>query len=477
MLRSIFFTCFILCSLQLSAQYNFDLVNAPWNIIPELYKAEHLHIKGPVKFYSDGYHNYDFDNEGYITGLRKGKYKYKYLYNEKKELMKVDVTGISNYDIRYKNDGRGRIIERITDKDFEQYIYDADGNYLKTLDKAGNIISDSYIFSYDKQNRLTQQDYYYDGKKEFYTTIKYELDKPFLKVTTTYNSVEEGKSVENIYYYKNGYNYQAKKSDLLVFDKYGNPLNDVDLKGDIDKLVKKTYVYYTDDAGTAAATTNKADCIEGNCEDGIGTKHFAEGLYVGFFTGGKRDGYGVLKYASGELFQGSFKNDMIDGFGILTFKNGGDQMGIFKNGKLNGRGDSYFSKERNEMGIYVAGKLVTPYTNYPTKDTMKCVQGDCWDKYGKYKYSNGGTFIGFFNEGYMSQGSWYAPNGDNYIGEFSGANKFTGMGLYKYANGDSFNGFYKNNQRHGRGIFYDKALNKETLGEWENGVLVNEYDF
>lgn len=59
------------------------------------------------------------------------------------------------------------------------------------------------------------------------------------------------------------------------------------------------------------------------------------------------------------------------------------------------------------------------------------------------------------------------PNGDKYIGEFSGG-KVNGNGTFFFANGDKYVGEFENNERHGHGMYFHTNGNK-YVGSFKNG--------
>jgi len=81
-----------------------------------------------------------------------------------------------------------------------------------------------------------------------------------------------------------------------------------------------------------------AECTEGNCTDGKGTKIYPpKGLkYLGEFKNGKRDGTGILvfpdetKSGGQKQYEGEWKEDKPSGQGTLTFTDGRKFVGKWK---------------------------------------------------------------------------------------------------------------------------------------------------
>jgi len=113
--------------------------------------------------------------------------------------------------------------------------------------------------------------------------------------------------------------------------------------------------------------------------------------------------------------------------------------------------------------------------------TAQCIEGNCKNGYGSYKFDDGSIYQGKFvkakfqgygkmkySNGNIYEGDWRNdfrsgkgvlryPNGDKYSGHFKD-NVFWGKGIYWYNSGDQYDGSWVNNLAHGKGtyIFSDK---------------------
>ena len=86
-----------------------------------------------------------------------------------------------------------------------------------------------------------------------------------------------------------------------------------------------------------------------------------------------------------------------------------------------------------------------------------CIQGDCENGKGTYKYSDGGVYVGQWKDGKMNgQGTLKFKNGDVYIGQFKD-DKHNGKGTYKFKNGDVYIGQWKDGVENGQGTFKFKS--------------------
>ena len=122
----------------------------------------------------------------------------------------------------------------------------------------------------------------------------------------------------------------------------------------------------------------------------------------------------------------------------------------------------------------------------------QCREGDCYDGYGVYYYSNGPRYEGNWVDGqrqgkgvlYQTDGSvlsgvWEAgemvscvcrnADGSRYEGEIRNQ-KFEGEGTYFFTDGGKYVGEWKDGERNGKGILYDGKKVRYT-GEWRDGLL------
>lgn len=87
----------------------------------------------------------------------------------------------------------------------------------------------------------------------------------------------------------------------------------------------------------------KAQCIEGNCHEEVGTFVFENGdKYKGQWRKGLPEGYGVYQFANGDIYKGSWEAGAMEGRGTYTYANGDKYIGEWEAGKMNGRGHFYW---------------------------------------------------------------------------------------------------------------------------------------
>lgn len=294
-------------------------------------------------------------------------------------------------------------------------------------------------------------------------------------------------SVGNVYWYRdvaNGEYGLFEKGDTIDYDRASTRKDGNDLIILIDNI--ETYRlpdYYSaasfdikpavqynafSDVSTNSSGTG---CVSGNCNDGWG-KYVYEGeqYYDGFWQGGKRHGYGLYKWPGSGKYIGSWNNDQMRGYGVYIADNNDNIIGWYENGNLNGLGITV-SGEDWKQGIFSNGNVSTAYSYYSNNVDTGCTAGDCQSKYGKFVWSNGDQFIGFWKNGSMHMGTYTFASGDKYSGMFNSSNQFDGMGRFFFQDGAYYGGMWKNGQYHGTGYYHNKDLVSQ-IGEWANGSLV-----
>lgn len=220
---------------------------------------------------------------------------------------------------------------------------------------------------------------------------------------------------------------------------------------------------------TNSTTINK-DCVSGDCENGWGEKNYSQGYYDGFWKNGERHGYGLFDWDDSGKYIGFWEYDKMTGYGTYLGENM-DMVGEFKNGYLEGLG-YIIENDVWEQGVYNSSLLDESYSFIDNEVNIGCTAGDCNNKYGRMKWSNGDSFTGFFRNGNMFMGTYLFDNGDKYTGLFNTQNEFHGQGRFFFENGEYYGGEWKNGEYYGRGYYHDKDYNQQ-IGEWRYGKLIN----
>ena len=240
----------------------------------------------------------------------------------------------------------------------------------------------------------------------------------------------------------------------------------------------KSFVYQpafedqnTNTTTTSTSATNKCT---GNCQDGWGYYKYNNGdYYHGFWKNGQYNDYGMYVWKGLGKYIGTWVNGKMQGFGVYLADNNDNVVGNYRDGELNGLGWTVTGDEWKQ-GYYTNGKLTTMHNFFSTKSDSGCTAGDCQNKYGRYKWSNGDSFTGFFKNGKMHMGTYKFTTGDKYTGMFNSSNQFEGMGRFYFADGSYYGGNWKNGKYDGNGYYLDKDK-KEKKGIWRNGQLVTPY--
>ena len=102
------------------------------------------------------------------------------------------------------------------------------------------------------------------------------------------------------------------------------------------------------------------ECIEGNCENGQGTKIVPTGKYVGEWKDGKYNGHGTVTSSyDGRKYVGDFKDGKKHGKGTYTYPDVVTYVGEWKDDKPHGKGTAIYSDGRKSVGEFKEGKYVS----------------------------------------------------------------------------------------------------------------------
>lgn len=85
----------------------------------------------------------------------------------------------------------------------------------------------------------------------------------------------------------------------------------------------------------------KVGCVDGNCQQGIGTYVYDEGVatYSGSFNNALPDGNGTCEYSNGERYEGQWSRGAFNGVGTLFFNDGTTASGMWLNGTYLGKNE------------------------------------------------------------------------------------------------------------------------------------------
>lgn len=185
-------------------------------------------------------------------------------------------------------------------------------------------------------------------------------------------------------------------------------------------------------------------CVDGDCITGTGEFRDINSTYIGNWSGGKKNGAGVLK-SGATSYTGTFVNDLYEGKGILQLP------ASYSDNPLMNMSNKY-------EGMFKAGKY----------------EGE-----GVLTEKGKPVYYGQFKNGlFHGKGRFQLPE-DNlfYEGDFIDG-LFEGAGIMYYRKGAEkktiFDGNFKNGKKQGKGKQYIEILalkNMRLVGEWTEGEL------
>jgi YD repeat-containing protein len=217
-----------------------------------------------------------------------------------------------------------------------------------------------------------------------------------------------------------------------------------------------------------------APCVSGDCRDGYGVKKIENNVLRGLFLKGKFSLYGERFYGA-DVYKGEFLNGIRSGYGVYYWKELNQYYyGYWRNGKVHGFGFYVKDGKLIQAGEYEDGKQKFNYLVDRKQSDIAGCEGNCVDGFGKFTYSNGDTYEGFWTGGIKEKvGHYYFKNADSqYYGSYS--NGFMeGAGMYT-SSSLTYIGDFVGNQLTGKGIkFFGSGIIE--AGRWENGKLIIKY--
>ena len=380
-----------------------------------------------------------------------------YTYDKNVILILPSVSYFNKY--RVSNDGLLLSEENLFN---HYYSYDSKSKLLSqkisAVKKGSSNIYFAYIYEFDNRGNWIVQ--YEVASIPEYGTIGNNLksikireltykDKTKTGVNTITNAIKnKGLQIPS--------NLNVTKINLT--DYYSYP---VFIDFDLKKLTNST-----------AAANSKC---QGDCQDGWGSYTYENGNYEGFWSNGKKSGYGQYTWNNGEIYSGNWYNDQMNGYGQSTFSSKNEYLGGFKDGKNSGFGMYYnHTTKSNSYGKYEDGRVISKITLDNNGKSTGCTSGNCENGYGTMIFENGSIFIGhFINKGFY-MGIYSFKNGDLYQGTFDYTNsQFSGYGTYFFkGSGDSYQGNWASGNQDGRGLFYSKSKNAFFKQKWKDGKVI-----
>lgn len=126
-------------------------------------------------------------------------------------------------------------------------------------------------------------------------------------------------------------------------------------------------------------------------------------------------------------------------------------------------------KMKKYVALLVVVLFLTPYAIAQTVKP-KCLEGNCKNKIGTYRYADSSIYVGSFNEKLRSgNGKIVYRNKAYYDGEWLNDMK-NGFGVFVDSLGNKYEGEFVNDKENGKGKYID-ILGNEFFGNWNQGQL------
>lgn len=230
---------------------------------------------------------------------------------------------------------------------------------------------------------------------------------------------------------------------------------------------------------SSSSTDKDYKCVSGDCENGWGRVKIGEIITDATFIDNAINGVAYITYPNGAYYHGEYKDNQRDGTGYYKWDNGNVYVGEWKDGKQHGLG--YTMNKDNQIttaGRFENGKQVEKQAkNYiDNKVNGNCI-GDCVNGFGKYSYSNGDRYWGFFKNGQrFGIGTYSWSNKSAYTGSYTEDGKRSGYGIYTYVDGSVFKGIFINDKINGLGVMKYATSGNISQGVFDNnGAKIKDY--
>ncbi len=238
----------------------------------------------------------------------------------------------------------------------------------------------------------------------------------------------------------------------------------------------KKYQTYALTLCLAVLTFNNlnAQCIAGDCINGIGTYKWTSGAtYTGQFQNGNRNGYGQYNFNNNDIYVGEWQNNERHGYGVYFYYKDPagykSYSGEWVGGLRSGIGIMLFVDESitPRFGIWKNNAFVNKY------EDLGCLEGDCYQGYGIYVWNDGSRYEGNFKEGKRDgEGIYYYAKGSKYIGDQMNGERH-GWGTYYYPSGGKYSGEWVKEVREGKGTMYSQGQIFQK-GKFLKGEFIEE---
>lgn len=195
-------------------------------------------------------------------------------------------------------------------------------------------------------------------------------------------------------------------------------------------------------------------------------------VFLGEYTGGKRQGLGLQIFEDGSLYEGEFKNDQAQGRGRIIFEEGDVYEGEIDNFEMHGFGVYYRAIGDKMKGSFYRdqphGKMKVEY-----KDGAR-FEGEYLsgkkNGSGLFIFADGTYYEGCFKDDFFQGKGMFTNNtdGTKFEGNWE-ANTLQSPATIKYSDGSVYNGGVENYQKHGDGTLV--KLDTKYTGKWYSDLL------
>ncbi|MEM6719449.1 MAG: MORN motif precursor [Bacteroidota bacterium] len=243
-------------------------------------------------------------------------------------------------------------------------------------------------------------------------------------------------------------------------------------KGELDNETNKK--------STTQNTSNNLDCIDGDCENGWGKIKVGDIVTEATFKNGAIEGVAYITYPGDSYYHGQYVNNRRHGFGYYKWSSGTTYIGYWKDGKQHGLG-FLMSKDNDVIsgGTYENGELVKSAMSEKMSEIVNgnCA-GNCVDGFGRYSYTNGDVYWGFFKNGQRAGvGTYKWKNKSSYIGSYTDDGVRNGYGMYTYVDRSVYKGMFVNDRIDGLGMMKYNKTGNVVRGVFNNkGAKVKDYE-
>lgn len=173
--------------------------------------------------------------------------------------------------------------------------------------------------------------------------------------------------------------------------------------------------------------------------------------YIGEYRDGKPNGQGKIYLTEDDSYEGEWVDGTPHGYGTWV-NNDLRYEGLFAEGKPHGNGILWEKNGTRIEGTFVKGTITD----------------------GTFFYPSGDKYVGHIMDLLpYGNGTCYFSSGDKYVGTWKKGQK-DGKGTYYYNDGKKYDGQFSNDIQNGKGTLYLQDGSK-YIGTWVKGIMQGEF--